>query len=478
MKHLNSFKHTRIRHFVIAVLLLSGSLVSNAQTHIEYNSTTTITNGTIDEYNYVVIGPNAVLTIEQDWYLMAQYIYIHPSATITGGGNIHVMSPSVYGNMPAGATTLDGGGVEIGAQFCVENPDNIELASINSDSLVLSRGYTDAGGGNTDDLVLGYGYNLNFGAVGGDIILNNHNLWFSSLADVTFYDFNLIDFPGDDPEPPASPNGAFIVTNGTGHVVRKQAGFYFKFHIGRAEGEYTPITLWNPSQSADVFVQVKNYANSASYEQAPSKGMDRSWHIYSTQPLVSNLMAQHDTITEGSNYSRYYGWMVQFTGGTTWIPPNLFTGGSNGGGDYLGSILSDGVFQIATSPDSDSSWISKSFDYYSPLYDPSTDTTAKTTIISRLSVTDSKPNSRDELKKNVKVTPTITRSGRITVSMPSDWDRVQFRLIDASGRLFPVQANGSGGTRTIQLPTLNSGQYFLQLIYKGTIRSFPITNLK
>ena len=478
MKHLDLFKHVRTRQFLTAVLLLAGSLAGQAQTHIEYNSTATISNGTIDEYNYVVIGPDAVLTIAEDWYLLAQYIYIHPSATITGGGNIHVMSPSVYGNMPAGATMLDGGGVEIGAKFCVENPDNVELASLNTDSLVLSRGYTDAGGGNTDDMVMGYGNNLNFGAVGGDIILNNHNLWFSPLCDVTFYDFNPIDFPGDDPEPPALPNEAFIVTNGTGHVVRKQTDFYFKFHVGCAEGDYTPITLWNPSLSANVFVQVKNYASSASYEQAPSKGMDRSWHIYSTQSLVSNLMAQHDTITEGSNYPRYNAWMVQFTGGTTWIPPILFSGGSNGVGDYVGSILSDGEFQIPSSPDSDSSWISKSGDYNSPLYDPSTDTTSKATSISKLTSGDSRSISRKEQKQTVRVTPTITRNGLITVSLPSEWDQVQFRLIDESGRLFPVQANGSGGTRTIQLPNLNNGQYFLQLIHKGTIRSFPIMNLK
>ncbi len=95
----------------------------NGSTYIEYNSPVTISNGTVDEYNYILIGPNAVLTIEQDWYVMTQNLYIHPDAVITGPGAIHIMDVGIFGNFATGITTIDGGGVPVEARLSIENPN-------------------------------------------------------------------------------------------------------------------------------------------------------------------------------------------------------------------------------------------------------------------------------------------------------------------------------------------------------------------
>lgn len=347
---------------LLALLGLSA-VPARAQTYIEYNSPVTIFNGTVDEYNYVIIGPDAELTIEQDWYVLAQNLYIHPDALIAGPGTIHIMDAGTFGNFPGGLTTIDGGGVPIDARLSIENPNNILLNPINPNGIIAGLGWTDPGTAGTDHLIIDN--TLNFGAAGGNVLLNNSNLVFSTIGSYSYSDLNTVDFPGADPVPPAAPNGALLVTNGTGHVVKQSLAGNFKFPVGMAAGDYTPASI-NPSSTGDFLVQVKDYAGSAATEQVPSEGMDRTWHIYSNNAISASLALQHNTSTNGSLYSDAPAFITQYQGGTSWgsAPLNV---DYNGAGDIAGSALHTHTYTIPNAAGANGTYFSKSSDVLSPL---------------------------------------------------------------------------------------------------------------
>lgn len=330
---------------------------------MEYNSPVTISNGTVDEYNYIVIGPDAALTIEQDWYVLTQNLYIHPGAVIAGPGTIHIMDAGTFGTFPSGLTTIDGGGVPIDAKLSIENPNNILLNPIDPNGIIAGLGWTDPGTAGTDHLVIDN--TLNFGAAGGDVLLNNSNLIIGTIGSYTYSDLNTVDFPGTDPAPPVTPDGALLVTNGTGHVVKQSLAGNFKFPVGMAEGDYTPASINNPSAASDFLVQVKDYAGSAATEQLPSEGMDRTWHIYSNNAVSATLVLQHNTSTNGSLYTDAPAFITQYQGGT-WgsAPVNVDYSGT---GDIAGSALHTHIYAVPNATGDNGAYFSKSSDPLSPL---------------------------------------------------------------------------------------------------------------
>ncbi len=237
------------------------------------------------------------------------------------------------------------------------------MNSINPNGIIAGLGWTDPGTAGTDHLVIDN--TLNFGAAGGDVLLNNSNLIFGPIGGYSYVDLNAVDFPGADPAPPATPNGALLVTNGTGHVVKQGLTGNFKFPVGIAEGDYTPASI-TPSATGDFLVQVKNYAGSAATEEAPAEGIDRTWHIYSNNALSATLALQHNTSTNGSLYADAPAFITQYQGGTKWGPAAL-NADYDGAGDMAGTALHTHIYTVPNAAGANGAYFSKSSDELSPL---------------------------------------------------------------------------------------------------------------
>jgi hypothetical protein len=212
--------------------------------------------------------------------------------------------------------TLDGGNSSaIGGT----QPSLINLAINNTDNLTLTNTNTRITSG------------LDF--INGHVILGNNGLELSSAASAS------------------NANGTrYVVTNGTGFMVKEGFSSAFSFPVGRATSDYTPATV-TPSATDDFFVQVKNYSESASDEFVTTDGVNRTWNIYSTAGAGANIALQHNSTTNGSNYTTNGGDLSAFvtqyqglqSGRGTW---ELGTGaqGTNVSGSVSGSVVHNRVY--------------------------------------------------------------------------------------------------------------------------------------
>jgi hypothetical protein len=95
----------------------------------------------------------------------------------------------------------------------------------------------------------------------------------------------------------------------------------FIFPVGRATTDYTPARI-SPNASDNFFVQVKNYSESASDEYTTADGVDRTWNIYSTSGAGATISLQHNSATNGANYTANGGDVSAFVTqyqGVQWI---------------------------------------------------------------------------------------------------------------------------------------------------------------
>jgi hypothetical protein len=235
-------------------------------------------------------------------------IFANTSSTQAGTGRI------LFGG--AAAQTLDGGNSSaIGGT----QPSLINVAINNTDNLTLTNTNTRITSG------------LDF--INGHVILGSNGLELSSAASAS------------------NANGTrYVVTNGTGFMVKEGFSSAFSFPVGRATSDYTPATV-TPSATDDFFVQVKNYSESASDEFVTTDGVNRTWNIYSTGGAGANIALQHNSTTNGSNYTTNGGDLSAFvtqyqglqSGRGTW---ELGTGaqGTNVSGSVSGSVVHNRVY--------------------------------------------------------------------------------------------------------------------------------------
>jgi hypothetical protein len=166
------------------------------------------------------------------------------------------------------AQTLNGGN---SASIGGAQPSFVNLAVDNVNNLTLT-------GANTR-IVSG----LDF--VNGHILLGDQNLELSSTATAT------------------NANGSrHVVTNGVGFMAKEGFATAFDFPVGRATSDYTPARI-SPNSSDDFFVQAKSYNESASDEYTTADGIDRTWNIYSTSGAGATISFQHNSSTNGANYT-------------------------------------------------------------------------------------------------------------------------------------------------------------------------------
>lgn len=300
-------KYSRL--FAIAGLLLPGA--TYAADYEVHNVAEQITGNWASAHSDLLIGPNAVITVDGDWYVTANNVYIHPGARITGNGTLHLMNPSAYGK--AAATTLfDGGGVAIGCKVSIENNSTITLTAIDPAASYPAAGITDPGGAGTNNLKLDN--SLNFNNTGAYVTLGNYNVVFTSnaAAVVTRTDLNNAGFT---PDPiPGNAADAYLVTSGTGTVVKEGLAnaATFSYPVGQSAGsDYTPATITNTAAARDISLQVKDYAASGATEANATRGIDRTWQITGSTAGTATVALLNNAASEGTAYDHNAAFVTQ-----------------------------------------------------------------------------------------------------------------------------------------------------------------------
>ena len=315
-------KKLRLLSFGIAaaVGLLLPSIKAHAAPDYEVHNAGENISGTWASANTdVLIGPNANIIVNGDWYITANNLYIHPSAIITGTGTIHIMNPSSYNGKAAATTMLDAGSVAIGPKVSIENGSTVTLTSFDPSVTYAASGFTE-----TAPQLLLTDLNitnaLNFGNTGAHIILGSNNVVLTAAATITRSDLNTA-FVGVDPG--ASPNTAFLVTNGAGKVTKQglPTATNFTYPVGFVSTNYTPGTVTNTSGSnRDLTVRVSDKATSGLTTGNAAHGLDRFWQI--TGPAAgtstANLSLTHEAINQGASYDNGKDFITQQRSAGLW----------------------------------------------------------------------------------------------------------------------------------------------------------------
>ncbi|HEY1046342.1 MAG TPA: T9SS type A sorting domain-containing protein [Bacteroidia bacterium] len=272
-------------------------------------------------------------------------------ASVTGNGDIYFTSsrPSISASWVATAPclssysggsftqNLDGGGkgVDMNIKLHVNNANNIVL---NGTTSVADRVFFDVNDGH--------------------VILGSNFFYLTTNATLSGFS-----------------DQRYFVTNNSGSVVKEgiSASGNFFFPVGRAEADYTPATITNTAGSSDTFfVYVKNYAESGSNEADPTRGMDRTWNIYSTKGNSVSLLLQHNSTTNNAgDYTTQGGdasaFVTQYQSGVTWQTGTGATG-TDAAGTVSGSRTHNRTYSTtATSTTANSAFFSKSSNLLSPL---------------------------------------------------------------------------------------------------------------
>ena len=356
---------TQLIGAMIALLLSVPAFAAEIEVH---NTPERIGNNWGSSAQDIIIGPQARLVVDADWFITAKNIYIHPDAEITGNGTIHLMNPATYFGAAPAATLLDAGGIAIGCKISLENNQTIILSFIDPSVTYPALGITDSHATGTDNLVMSN--NLNFGNASAHLILNNSDLVFTAAnaASFTYADLNTAGFAQD--PAPAPANQAYVVTNGPASgIITKQglpAGNSFAYPVGQSGPlavpyDYTPASITNTNGIAHNFsVRVQNYSNSAANEIKVAAGMDRTWQITSDDSIPADITLTHNDVTgnnigtDGISFNPYAAYITQYIQGNNWSVSGITY---NGGSPV--NVLS-GTFTIPTG--GDRSYFSKTSD--------------------------------------------------------------------------------------------------------------------
>lgn len=107
----------------------------------------------------------------------------------------------------------------------------------------------------------------------------------------------------------------FVVTNGSGHLVKENYSGNWIFPVGIADGDYTPAAINNAiSNTMHVFVQ--DYVTSASDEvisDPSADGMQRTWNIYADLATGnSQITLQHNIITNQPLFDNSFNFVTRW----------------------------------------------------------------------------------------------------------------------------------------------------------------------
>lgn len=107
----------------------------------------------------------------------------------------------------------------------------------------------------------------------------------------------------------------FVVTNGSGHLVKENYSGNWIFPVGIADGDYTPAAI-NNAISNTMHVLVQDYAASASDEvisDPSADGMQRTWNIYADLATGnSQITLQHNIITNQPFFDNSFNFVTRW----------------------------------------------------------------------------------------------------------------------------------------------------------------------
>jgi gliding motility-associated-like protein len=296
-----------LRKIYISVLLLC--LISKVQGQTGAgsmtvdNSIVNIATGTTEmrfsEGSY--FGPKADWTIDGTLEIWSKNIWIAPGATFKGTGKIVIYNPGknpFYVNMQTSSTSIDGNnGQFINLLIEHQNASNVILTDIKD------PGYGTINPSGVASATLNIGNNLDLAVDRANIILNGHNLAFNADGRISNYNEDRM-----------------VVTGNsiTGHMIKEYAtAGPFVFPVGIAERDYTPASL-TPSGPGKLFVSVQDYTAANTQGIKQEVGMDRSWHIYATEPIKTDLTLQHNSNTNGQLFTDPDAGIGQYLGNNKW----------------------------------------------------------------------------------------------------------------------------------------------------------------
>ena len=306
---------------LIPALALTLPVTAQAAEYEIHKGTERISGNWASANSDVIIDAGAVITVDGDWYITANNVYIHPSAKILGSGTIHLMNPSAYGIKSAAPTMLDAGGTTIECKVSIENNSTIILTAIDPAVAYASSGITDPGGAGSDNLKLAN--NLNFNNAGAYVVLGSSSVVFTS-ADAAMVTRNDLNNAGYTQDPvPGTAADAYLVTTGSG-IVRKEGlaalSGTFSYPVGQsAPNDYTPALVSNTAAAArDISVQVKNYSNSGATEGNLTKGIDRTWQITGSTAGPATISLLNNASSEGTGFDHNDAFVTQQLSNGLW----------------------------------------------------------------------------------------------------------------------------------------------------------------
>lgn len=240
----------------------------------------------------VYIGPGTY-QIDGTWEIYSKYIVIDLGAIITGSGTIQIYNATLAGGA-GGRTYIDGNNSSnpIEVNVVLNNASGMEITAI-------AGPFTNVTTNNT----VYFGKDLNLAVNGADIWLDADvigDLRFDNNATISNYSVNRM-----------------VITNNVNmsHMVKDAFGpGTFFFPVGIADGDYTPASL---TGSGPYHVSVTNYTASASIEQTPAEGMDRTWHIYGGTATSMSLY-HNSPSTDGSSFVEPNSFITQYQGSSVW----------------------------------------------------------------------------------------------------------------------------------------------------------------
>ncbi len=152
----------------------------------------------------------------------------------------------------------------------------------------------------------------------------------------------------------------YVVTNGTGHLVKEDLNNSFVFPVGRATADYTPAIV-DPTTATNINVQVKNYTESAATVNTASEGMNRAWHIFGAVSTPATITLQHNVSTNGAAYTDIDAFITQYQGTGTWMAQAL-------GVDFVSAgIHTRSSYTLPATSAANTSFFTKTSDPITPL---------------------------------------------------------------------------------------------------------------
>jgi hypothetical protein len=170
----------------------------------------------------------------------------------------------------------DGANIPMDVVFRLKNPNNIVL--VNSTTRIEGK--------------------LQWDVANSDVVLGNNDLVLTENASQDGYQ-----------------SDRFVITNGTGHLVKENYLGNWTFPVGIADGDYTPAAI-NNSLANTMHVLVQDYATSTSDEiiaDPSADGMQRTWNIYADIATGNSMVTlQHNSSTNQPLFDDAYNFVTRW----------------------------------------------------------------------------------------------------------------------------------------------------------------------